>query len=192
MRLLSGLLAMLAVASGASPGPELRGVDGKAQYPFQVSGKAQVLLFVMTDCPISNFYAPEIQRICNEYGPKGAGCSLVYEDLTVDAQRVGKHLAEYGYRNVGALLDPDRKAAHRAGATVTPEAVVLDATGEVRYRGRIDNFYAALGKPRRRATTHELQDAVEAVLAGKPVAVPEAKALGCYIAPPDVLKDAVK
>jgi hypothetical protein len=181
-------LVCASLAWAASPALEMRDLDGRTQRPFAPSGMAQVLLFIMTDCPIANFYAPEIQRICAEFGAKGAGCALVYEDVAPDSQAVRKHLDDFRYHNIPALLDADRKVARQAGATMTPQAVVLDHQGKVRYRGRIDDFYAGLGKPRRQATTHELQDALVAVLAGKPVAVQEAKALGCYIVSPDVLK----
>ena len=52
----------------------------------------------------------------------------------------------------------------------------------MKYRGRIDNQYAALGKPRRVVTVHDLRDALDAVLAGRPVANPETEAFGCFIA----------
>ena len=99
-----------------------------------------------------------------------------------------KHMREYRYAGIPAAIDSTRKIANRIRATVTPEAVVIDNQGQVRYRGRIDNFYAALGKPRQQVTAHDLRDALDAVLAGRPVAVPETKALGCYIVPPDILK----
>ena len=57
--------------------------------------------------------------------------------------------------------------AERAKATVTPQAVVVGPGGIVKYRGRIDNQYAALGKPRRVVTVHDLRDALDAVLAGR-------------------------
>ena len=114
-------------------------------------------------------------------------CSLAYEDVGLDAASLQKHLAEYGYAAIPAVIDGNRKLASRARATVTPETVVFDRTGAIRYRGRIDNFYAALGKPRQQVTAHDLRDALDAVLAGKPVPNPETKALGCYIVPPDVL-----
>jgi hypothetical protein len=182
------ILVSMSVARAAGPALELRDLDGHAQRPFQPKGLAQVLFFLMTDCPISNFYAPEIQRICADYAGKGAGCSLIYEDASADTQTFRKHMEEYRYRGIPAILDADRKAARQAGATVTPEVAVVDHDGKIRYHGRIDDFYAGLGKPRRQATTHELRDALDAVLAGKPVAVAEAKALGCYIVSPDIFK----
>ena len=151
------------------------------------SGSVKVQFFISSDCPISNSYAPEIQRLCSEYGNKGVECSLVYEDVGLDTTAMRKHLHEYRYDGMPAVIDSNRKIANRAKATVTPEAVVIDSRGEIRYRGRIDNFYAALGKPRQQVTTHDLRDALDAVLAGKPVPNPETKALGCYIVPPDIL-----
>ena len=155
------------------------------------AGRVEVLFFVSTDCPISNSFAPEIQRICRDYAAKGVVCSLVYEDLQVDAAAVHKHLEDYGYDRIPAtrfsvINDADRHVAASAHATITPQAVVFDSADKIRYRGRINNFYAELGKPRRVVTVHDVRDALDAVLAGKTVANPETKALGCYIAPPDI------
>jgi thiol-disulfide isomerase/thioredoxin len=154
---------------------------------FRPAGKAGVLFFISSDCPISNSYAPEIQRLCGEYGNKGVGCSLVYEDVGLDASSMQKHLNEYRYAGIPAVIDGRRKIANQARATVTPEAVVIDGQGQIRYRGRIDNFYAALGKPRQQITAHDLRDALDAVLAGRRVPNPETKALGCYIVPPEIV-----
>ena len=151
------------------------------------AGTVKVQFFISSDCPISNSYAPEIQRLCSEYGNKGVNCSLVYEDVQIDTTSMQKHLSEYRYAAIPAVIDSKRKIANQARATVTPEAVVIDSRGEIRYRGRIDNFYAALGKPRQQVTVHDLRDALDAVLAGRPVPNPETKALGCYIVPPDIL-----
>jgi len=151
------------------------------------AGKTNVQFFISSDCPISNSYAPEIQRLCNDYSSKGVGCSLVYEDVGLDTTAMRKHLNEYRYGAMPAVIDSNRKLATRVKATVTPEAVVIDSRGEIRYRGRIDNFYAALGKPRQQVTVHDLRDALDAVLAGKPVPNQETKALGCYIVPAGIL-----
>ena len=143
--------------------------------------------FISSDCPISNSYAPEIQRLCGQYGSKGVSCLLVYEDVGLTTAALQTHMAEYRYAGIPAVIDGTRKLAKRARATVTPAAVVIDTAGGIRYRGRIDNFYAALGKPRQQVTVHDLRDALDAVLSGRPVPNPETKALGCYIVPPDIL-----
>jgi hypothetical protein len=148
----------------------------------------RVLFFVSTDCPISNSFAPEIQRICRDYAAKGVGCSLVYEDVQTDAAAVRKHLDEYRYDRIPAIIDTDRSVANRTHATITPEAVVIDSAEKIRYRGRINNFYAELGKPRQVVTSHDVRSALDAVLAGTPVPNPETRALGCYIVPADILR----
>jgi hypothetical protein len=66
-------------------------------------------------------------------------------------------------------------------ATVTPEAAVV-VGNRVAYRGRIDDRYVDLGLERPKATTHDLADAVSAVLAGRPIANPTTQAVGCFIA----------
>jgi hypothetical protein len=184
-RILVGIALLSgAVAVGAGTGPgQMRDVDGVSRDLFQPSAKANVLVFVSSDCPVSNGYAPELQRICGSYRTKGVACALVYEDLKIDAAAVRAHRDEYTYREMAAVIDDDRAIARRAKARVTPEAVVIDAAGGVRYRGRIDNQYAALGTPRRVVTVHDLRDALDAVLGGRRVAHPETEAFGCFIVP---------
>jgi hypothetical protein len=75
---------------------------------------------------------------------------------------------------------------------VTPQAVVIDRAGEIRYRGRIDNFYAAFGKPRQQVTEHDLRNALDAVLAGRSAPKRETDAIGCYIVDPAVLRKQVE
>ena len=180
------LMAAAAAASGAAV--QMYDLDGRALSFFQPSGKISLLFFICSDCPISNSYAPEIQRICESYGPRGVACSLLYEDADADAATVRKHLDDYRLHNIPAVIDSRRIAAKRANAAVTPEAVLLDRKAEIRYRGRIDNFYASLGKPRQQVTVHDLRDALDAFLAGKPVPTPHTQALGCYIVDPEILR----
>jgi len=145
-------------------------------------GRTQVLVFVASDCPISNAYAPEIQRICRDYAGRGVRCALVYEDPGITTEAVRAHLAEYGYGSIDTRIDRAGTIARSVGATVTPEAIVVDPSGTIRYRGRIDNFYAALGRPRQQVTAHDLRDALDAVLSGRTVERPRTTAVGCYIA----------
>ena len=128
---------------------QIRAIDGAVLHPLEPTGVANVLFFVSTDCPVANGYAPEIQRICGAYAARGIACSLVYEDATLTAGDVRKHLDEYRYHGVAAAIDADGSLAAAVHATITPQAVVVDRRGTVRYSGRIDNFYAALGRPRR-------------------------------------------
>ncbi len=173
---------------------ELRDLDGRVVTPFAATRRANVIFFVATDCPISNSYAPVIQRVCREYGPRGVECSLIYEDVDTHPapahldRLVRAHLQEYGYAGFTAVVDRDRAASTHGKATVTPQAFVIDRSGEIRYRGRIDNLYAAFGKTRQQVTSHDLRDALDAVLAGGKVQHPETEALGCFITDPALLR----
>jgi hypothetical protein len=138
---------------------------------------------VATDCPVSNAYAPEIQRVCSTYRSKGVTCALIYEDAHITAAEVRRHLVEHRYQHVPAAIDADASLSVRVHASVTPETVVIDRSGAVRYRGRIDNFYVGFGRSRQVVTVHDLRDALDAVLAGKPVAAPDTEPVGCFIVP---------
>jgi hypothetical protein len=201
MRVAVIVLWTLVLATGiglAQTGPgksvAIRDLNGRALTPFAPTGAAHVVFFVATDCPVSNSYAPEIQRVCREYGHRGVECSLVYEDVdlhqspaTLD-QDVRQHLKEYGYDGFTAIVDRQRSAANYAKASITPQAFVIDRSGAIRYHGRIDNLYVALGKTRQVVTSHDLRDALDAVLAGKTVTNPETEALGCFITDPALFR----
>jgi thiol-disulfide isomerase/thioredoxin len=182
-------------AAGHAQSVQIRDIDGRTLKPFELagpSGAASLIVFVATDCPVSNSYAQEIQRVCQEYGSRGVACSLMYEDVETAATRlddeVRKHMREHRYSGIPAAVDRSRVIARRANASMTPQAVVVDRAGEIRYRGRIDNFYAALGKPRQQVTEHDLRDALDAVLSGRAVPKRETEAVGCYIVDPAVLR----
>jgi len=158
----------------------LEDIDGQTYGSLAEPGRWTALFFVRTDCPISNQYAPEIRRICADYGEDGVRCFLVYIDGSVTAEDVRRHTEEYAH-TLPAILDSDRRSVREAGATITPEVAVFAEGGELRYRGRIDNLHAALGRPRRQATVRDLRNALDALVGGRQVATPFTQATGCYI-----------
>jgi len=146
--------------------------------PEKPAARASVLFFITTDCPIANSFAPEIKRIIDDYGARGVVFSMVYTDVRQPPEMVRRHVSEYGYKSP-VHVDTGRVLSRQYGITVTPEAVVIDSNDARVYRGRIDDRYLAPGQYRLQPTTHELRDAIEAVLAGRPVPVAETKAAGC-------------
>jgi len=186
-QLLSFLLSIvvaapLLLALPSSPAAQKTALylDGTPADPFlAASGKPVVLIFVRTDCPISNRYAPLIQRISSEYGAKVA-LWLVYPSRTSSAEKIREHEHDYGYK-LPALRDPQHALVTQAQVQVTPEAAVFDANHHLLYHGRIDDLYQDFGHARSAATTHELDDAIRAALSGK-TPPPNAPGVGCYIA----------
>ena len=148
--------------------------------PLANPTKPVVLIFVRISCPVSSRYAPAIQELAARYQGR-ADFWLVYPDPADDDKAITENLRQFGYK-LPWIRDPRQTLAAKAHATITPEAVVYNASGREQYHGRIDNLYESFGRARRAATTHELDDALAAVVAGKSAPVRETKAIGCYIA----------
>ena len=177
---LSALFALLALSVQAAE-ISVNDVEGASQRPLADAGQtATVLFFVMHDCPIANGYAPEISRIAEEYGKRGVRCFVIYAEDDLSPADAKKHAREYAFR-CPALLDPAHSLARKAGATVSPEAAVFSAKGELLYRGRIDDRAIAPGKHRAEPRQRDLRTALDAILAGKPVPERFTKAIGCYL-----------
>jgi hypothetical protein len=144
-------------------------------------GRATVTFFIASDCPISNAYAPEISRICGVYQARGVSCRLVYEDTRLAPADLMAHVSEYRLLQMHATWDASRKLADASSVTITPTAVITDARDAVQYQGRIDNLYVNIGRTRQQVTSHDVADALDAVLAHKPVLHPRTQPLGCFI-----------
>jgi hypothetical protein len=144
--------------------------------------KALVLLFVRSDCPVSNRYAPEIRRLYEKYSSKGIEFRLIYPEPGLTAAAMARHREEYSY-TIPAMLDPGHQYVTRARARVTPEAAVT-VRGEFIYVGRIDDRYIDIGKARPQATRHDLDEVLAAVAAGKKPQPSRTKAVGCAIESP--------
>ena len=155
-------------------------LSGRVVDPLDSAAPIVLLIFTRTDCPISNRYAPEVRRLTEKFDDRGVDIWLVYPDPDTAVPQIHEHLREYGY-TCAALRDPEHELVERAAATITPEAAVYGPRRKLVYRGRIDDRYADFGKARAAATRHDLEDAIEAALAGEPIAAPRTKAVGCFI-----------
>jgi hypothetical protein len=161
--------------------PGLLDLEGKPFNLRQASrGQVHVVILIRSDCPISNRMAPEVRELCTDFPTEGVDFYLVYVDPREASDAIRAHLQEYGY-SCSALRDSDHALVAATKATVTPEAVVFDRNWAITYRGRINDQFEDFGKSREAPTKHDLRDAIAATLAGKPVAEPVTKAVGCYI-----------
>src|SRR5262249_8643083 len=138
-----------------------------------------VLVFTNTTCPLVQRYLPALHRLEREYRGKGVqflAVNVGADDtiVTMAAQAV-RHEIEFPF-----VKDIDFACARALGVRRTPEVVILDGGRRLRYRGRIDDQYR-LGGTRAAPTRHDLKEALDAVLAGRDVAVPETPVDGCLI-----------
>lgn len=169
---------------GYGSGPSelnLTTLSGERVDPFAAVDSTGVFLFMRSDCPISNRYAPELRRLHEAFSPRGVRFWFVYVDPREEPESIRRHAEEY--QIPGEILrDPHHDLVRRTGARVTPEAAVFDAGGRLVYRGRIDDRYTDFGKARAKPNRRDLKLALEAVLNGESVEKPETQAVGCFIA----------
>jgi hypothetical protein len=140
--------------------------------------RADCDIFVLKDCPIANHYAPELKRIIQKNSPKGIQFMMIVEDADATPQQVFMYAKSFGY-TIPMRLDENHHTAKQLGVTISPTAVV-SRDSKVFYRGRIDDTYPSVGK-RHVASTHELRDALDALLAGKRVKRPVTQPVGCRL-----------
>lgn len=166
-------------ASDRLPDLVFRDLANVPRQPLKPAAKdASVVVFFWQDCPISNGYAPELNRIAASH----TNCAfyIVQVDPALTPAAAREHAAQYHF-SMPVLLDPKHQLVKLAGATVTPQAVVFGKNGDVLYRGRIDDNYAAFGKKRASVRQHDLIDVLDAIAAGQPLKTKETKAIGCLI-----------
>ena len=155
---------------------KLPDAEGKERTLASLAGaKGTVLIFVSTQCPVSNAYNERMEKLAQEMKARGIGVVGINSNVAETRDDIKSHAAERGL-SFAILKDAGNRIADRLGAGVTPEAFLLDANKRLVYRGRIDN-----SRNGDAITSSELRDAIEAVLAGKPVARAEVRAFGCSI-----------
>jgi peroxiredoxin len=142
--------------------------------------KAIVLVFVSSECPMSNGYLPVLAELAKTYAPQGVAFVAVNANPEEKVEQIAAHAKEFPLP-FPLLRDAQQTACKALGATVNPEAFVLDGSFRLQYRGRIDDGYYARLKPNFRISRHDLREAIDEVIAGKQVSVPATKAIGCTI-----------
>ena len=155
---------------------KLPDVDGKEHSLSSLKGKnGTVFIFVSTNCPVSNAYNERMEKLAQDYKAKGVNVIGINANSTESTGDIKAH-ATSNKLTFLILKDNGNKIADLLGAERTPEAYLLDANSKIVYRGRIDN-----ARNSDTVTASELRDAIDAVIAGKPVAKSLVPAFGCNI-----------
>jgi peroxiredoxin/mono/diheme cytochrome c family protein len=145
--------------------------------------KAIVVVFLSFDCPNSTNYSPTLIELHKQYAGRGVAFLGVCPCDDDDAA-VARHAREFAIP-FPVVKDQQFAATDALLAKITPEAFLLDGDFVVRYRGRIDNTFAARLKKNAATTRHDLKAAIDDLLAGRPVSEPVTEAVGCLIYRPD-------
>jgi peroxiredoxin len=141
--------------------------------------RAFIVAFVDTECPLASLYWPTLSDLHKEYAGKGVQFLAINSSGQDSFIKVSADAQERAVP-FPVLKDFDQKVADAFGAKRTPEVFLLDADWTIRYHGRIDDQYS-VGVRRHEPTRHDLKQAIDDLLAGRPVAVAETEVSGCLI-----------
>ena len=176
---------------GTSPGDfTLRDAStGQDVSLFYFRGKkAAVLVWMGTDCPVGNAYMPRLSELAKKYGPDGVVFLGINSNAHETAEQVAAHAKEFSAA-FPVLKDVGGKVAEQYQAKRTCEVVLLDEKAVVRYRGMIDD-QIGIGSRRPKAVQNHLSDAIDALLAGKPIDTTATTVVGCPIEKADAKSSA--
>ena len=186
--LVAGLVSFSLAAENAwpligQPVPEfsLKDIRGKSYSLSDFKSSPIVVLAVLgTECPLAKQSAVKLQKIADTYGDRGVAI-LALDSNRQDSLMEIAAFAKSNSLTFPILKDLNQQVADSLQATRTPEVFLLDAQRVVRYRGRVDDQFAVGGKSRKSPTREDLKFAIDELLDGKSVSVPEAPAIGCLI-----------
>jgi peroxiredoxin len=172
-----------------APDFNLPGIDGKL-HSLKEYGSSKVLVIVFTcdHCPVAQMYEQRVKKLTSDFhgrsvavvaimpnDPKAIHLSEMGHTDVQDTLAEMKIRAEYRHFNFPYLSDGATQAvALKYGPTATPHVFIFDQQRILRYQGRIDS-----NQREELVTKHEARDAIEALLAGRPVAVENTPAVGC-------------
>jgi peroxiredoxin len=176
-------LAIAAVSSAVeigTPAPDfkLTALDGKTVSLSDAAKthKAVVVMFIATKCPYSNAYNDRMRDIAAAYEKQGVLFVGINSNKTEPEDETRAHAKQHGF-TFPVAKDPGNKVADLYDAKHTPEVYVVSPDGKLRYHGRIDENYEEPTK----VASPDLKNALDELLAGKPIAHAETKAFGCSI-----------
>ncbi|MBY0587367.1 redoxin domain-containing protein [bacterium] len=178
-------LCLVASKSGfASAAPsiafELKSVDGKTwTEKVFADHAATAIVFIGTGCPVANLYLPELKQLQASFASQGVQVLGVNSNFGDDAETIKKHAADFQV-TFPVLIDAEQKLASGLSIARTPEVVVVDKKGEIRYRGRIDDRHGYTYR-RDASTRADLEEAIKEVLADKAVSVARTEPVGCLL-----------
>ena len=138
--------------------------------------KAVVVIFDATKCPYAIGYKGRVADLGKEYAAKGVTFVTVNSNKTEPAAEVAEDAKKNGF-GFPVLKDEGNKVADLYAAKKTPEVYVLSPAGTLLYHGRIDETH----EDPKNVKSPDLRNALDAILAGKPVPAAETKAFGCTI-----------
>lgn len=175
-----------------APDFNLKGVDGKMHnLASYASAKILVIIFTCNHCPTAQAYEERIKQLVNDYQNKGVQVvcispndpksvrldELGYSDISDSYDEMVYRSKEHSF-NFPYLYDGDtQEVSLKYGPVATPHVFIFDEKRTLRYSGRIDDVENPKGTPKNLDT----RNALDALVAGKPIPVEKTKTFGCSV-----------
>lgn len=144
------------------------------------TGVARVYYFLSPECPLCQSYSLTIRNLHKEFANQSIEMIGIIPGTDFSNEVISEYKITYKLP-IRLLRDEQLAVVKKYKATITPEVVVIDATGKLRYQGRIDNWAYEVGKKRKVITEHNLREALTAIINRQKIPIPKTKAVGCYI-----------
>lgn len=165
-----------------APDFELIATDGKKYSLNSFSdNEALIVIFSCNHCPYVQAYEDRIKEIQEDYGTQGVAVVAINPNEDVNYpddsfENMKKRSSEKKF-NFPYLRDEDQSVARAYDATHTPEIFLFDKKRKLAFHGKIDDNWQEPNK----VQNHYLRDALDELLAGKEISVPETFTIGCTI-----------
>ncbi len=142
--------------------------------------KKQVLVFIYEDCPISIYMTKDLSEMFDIY-KKDFDFKAVFPNALSNYKTASIFLEKYKLNGFELIIDEDQSLTNKYGATITPEAIVLNEQDEILFRGRINDGYFDIGKKKSKPSDFTLRKSLDKIFEDKKVSEPWPIAKGCFI-----------
>lgn len=181
-KIITVLFFIFAALGNSIAGPDkvenfsLKDYNGKEhQLNDYKNSEAIVVMFIATQCPVSNAYNERMEKLYEDYKSKGVAFIGINANKQESVAEIKEHAKEHNL-NFVILKDVNNVIADKFEASFTPEIYVLDKNFDVLYHGRIDD-----SRREENVKSRDLRNALDEILQNKKVTVKETKAFGCTI-----------
>lgn len=163
-------------------GMTLINLEGKYEFIGNSNKKkAYVIFFLSPECPLCQSYSLTIKKLHEKFKSQGIDFVAIIPGTEYSLLKIVEYRNGYGLKNIPFFLDPNFAFSKQTKASITPEVFVLNQNNHLVYSGRIDNWAYELGKKRAVITSHDLENVLQNLSAGKEVKPYQTKAVGCFI-----------
>lgn len=158
----------------------LRSLEGKMEVIDPAHSPLTVIYFLSPECPLCVNYSGVMQELHAKFSTDSVRFCGVFSSEWYSAEEVEAYRSKYDL-GFEFFFEAKNQLSSELKATVTPEVFVLNRSGNVIYKGKIDNWVNQLGKKKLEVSEHYLENALIAWRDGNTIDPQETEAIGCLI-----------